>query len=72
MSSARAYDAEEDADDLLDEAERSIFQIAEHRMRPGFIRVGELVDSGYQLIEQLQQQRGWSPACRAASSISTR
>src|SRR5262245_61720413 len=55
---ARAYDAEEDADNLLDEAERSIFQIAEHRMRTGFVRLSELVDSGYQLIEQLQQQRG--------------
>jgi replicative DNA helicase len=54
----RAYDAEEDADDLLDEAERSIFQIAEHRLRSGFVRVGELVDQGYQLIEQLQTQRG--------------
>jgi replicative DNA helicase len=54
----RAYDAEEDADDLLDEAERSIFAIAEHRLRAGFVKVGDLVDSGYQLIEQLQQQRG--------------
>ncbi|HUL73683.1 MAG TPA: replicative DNA helicase [Vicinamibacterales bacterium] len=54
----RAYDAEEDADDLLDEAERSIFQIAEHRLRAGFVPVGELVASGYQLIEQLQQHRG--------------
>jgi replicative DNA helicase len=54
----RAYEAEEDADDLLDEAERVIFQIAEGRMRSGFVRVGELVDSGYQLIEQLQAQRG--------------
>ncbi len=54
----RAYDAEEDADNLLDEAERSIFQIAEHRMRSGFVRVGELVDGGYQMIEKLQQQRG--------------
>src|SRR5688572_24029286 len=54
----RAYDAEEDADDLLDEAERSIFQIAEGRMRSGFVRVGDLVDSGYQLIEQMQAQRG--------------
>ncbi len=54
----RAYDAEEDADDLLDEAERSIFQIAEHRLRSGFVPVGQLVDSGYQLIEQLQQHRG--------------
>src|SRR5262245_32926787 len=54
----KAYDAEEDADLLLDEAERSIFQIAEHRLRSGFIRVGELVDSGYQLIEQLQAHKG--------------
>ena len=54
----RAYDAEEDADTLLDDAERSIFQIAEHRLRAGFVRVSELVDSGYQLIEQLQQHRG--------------
>jgi replicative DNA helicase len=54
----KAYDAEEDADLLLDEAERSIFQIAEHRLRSGFVRVGDLVDSGYQLIEQLQAHKG--------------
>jgi replicative DNA helicase len=55
---ARAYDAEEDADNLLDEAERSIFQIAEHRLRSGFVKLSELVDSGYQMIEQLQQHKG--------------
>jgi replicative DNA helicase len=55
---SRAYDAEEDPDTLLDDAERSIFQIADDRMRSGFVRVGELVASGYQLIEQLQQHRG--------------
>src|SRR5687767_2235779 len=54
----RAYDAEEDADELLDQAERSIFQIAEHRLRAGFVRLSDLVDSGYQLIEQLQQHKG--------------
>jgi replicative DNA helicase len=54
----RAYDAEEDADNLLDEAERSIFQIAENRMRAGFVKLSELVDSGYQLIEQLQAHKG--------------
>ena len=54
----RAYDAEEDADDLLDAAERSIFQIAEHRLRAGFVPLGELVDTGYQIIERLQQHRG--------------
>ncbi|HWB15540.1 MAG TPA: replicative DNA helicase, partial [Vicinamibacterales bacterium] len=54
----RAYDADEDADVLLDEAERAIFQIAEHRMRSGFVSLASLVDSGYQLIDQLQQHRG--------------
>jgi replicative DNA helicase len=54
----RAYDAEEDADDLLDEAERSIFQIAEHRLRTGFVPLSALVDGGYQLIEQLQHHKG--------------
>jgi replicative DNA helicase len=54
----RAYDAEEDADDLLDEAERSIFQIAEHRMRTGFVPLADLVDKGYALIEKLQDHKG--------------
>jgi replicative DNA helicase len=54
----RAYDAEEDADDLLDDAERSIFQIADDRMRSGFVRLGELVDSSHQMLEKLEQHRG--------------
>jgi replicative DNA helicase len=54
----RAYDAEEDADDLLDEAERSIFQIAEHRMRSGFVPLSQLVNTGYELIEKLQEHKG--------------
>ena len=55
---ARAYDAEEGADDLLDEAERSIFQIAEHRLRSGFVPLSQLVNSGYELIEKLQEHKG--------------
>jgi replicative DNA helicase len=54
----RAYDAEEDADDLLDEAERTIFSIAEGRMRSGFVKLSELVDGGYALVEQLQNSKG--------------
>jgi len=54
----RAYDAEEDADDLLDEAERTIFSIAEGRMRSGFVKLSELVDGGYAMLEQLQASRG--------------
>jgi replicative DNA helicase len=55
---SRAYEAEEDADDLLDEAERSIFQIAEHRLRSGFVPLSQLVNSGYELIEKLQEHKG--------------
>ncbi len=54
----RAYDAEEDADNLLDEAERSIFQIAEHRLRRGFVPLRDLVGPGYQLLEKLQEHKG--------------
>src|SRR4051812_14947743 len=53
----RAYDAEEDADLLLDAAEKSIFEIADNKLRSGFVRVGELVAGGYQLIEQLQAHK---------------
>src|SRR5688572_9084364 len=55
---SRAYDAEEDADNLLDEAERSIFQIAEHRLRTGFVPLSQLVNTGYELIEKLQEHKG--------------
>jgi replicative DNA helicase len=54
----RAYDAEEDADNLLDEAERSIFQIAENRMRSGFVSLAELVDGGWKQLEKLQEHKG--------------
>ena len=55
---ARAYDAEEDADTLLDEAERSIFSIAEGRMRSGFVKLSDLVAGGYDMLEALQANRG--------------
>ncbi|NQW05053.1 MAG: replicative DNA helicase [Acidobacteria bacterium] len=54
----RAYDAEEDADLLLDEAERSIFQIAEGRMRSGFVKLSDLVAGGYEMLESLQANKG--------------
>ena len=55
---SRAYDAEEDPDTQLDEAERSIVEIADNRMRTGFVSLGELVNSSYQIIEKLQEHRG--------------
>src|SRR6476661_7375834 len=46
-----AYEAEEEPDMLLDEAERSIFAIAEDRIRAGFVPLRDLVQSSFTTIE---------------------
>ena len=53
-----AYEAEEEPDLLLDEAERAIFAIAEDRMRAGFVPLRDLVQSSFTTIEKLQQHKG--------------
>jgi replicative DNA helicase len=55
---AEAYEAEQEPDVLLDEAERSIFAIAEDRIRAGFIPLRDLVQSSFATIEKLQQTKG--------------
>jgi replicative DNA helicase len=55
---ADAYDAEEEPDLLLDEAERSIFAIAEDRIRAGFTPLRDLVQGSFAAIERLQQHKG--------------
>jgi replicative DNA helicase len=53
-----AYEAEQEPDLLLDEAERSIFAIAEDRIRAGFVPLRDLVQTSFARIEKLQQQKG--------------
>ena len=53
-----AYEAEQEPDLLLDEAERAIFAIAEDRIRAGFVPLRDLVQSSFATIEKLQQQKG--------------
>jgi replicative DNA helicase len=55
---SEAYDAEQEPDVLLDEAERSIFAIAEDRIRAGFVPLRDLVQSSFTTIEKLQQSKG--------------
>ncbi len=55
---AQAYEADRDADVLLDEAERAIFEIAERRIREGFVSLGDLVQSSFTTIERLQERKG--------------
>jgi replicative DNA helicase len=53
-----AYEAEQDADLLLDEAEKAIFEIAEDRIREGFVPLRDLVQDSFATIERLQQHKG--------------
>jgi replicative DNA helicase len=55
---ADAYHAEEDADLILDGAEKAIFEIAEDKIREGFVPLRDLVQSSFATIEKLQQHKG--------------
>ena len=53
-----AYEAEQDADTVLDQAEQEIFSIAEGRIHTGFVRISDLVQGSFTAIEQLQEHKG--------------
>jgi replicative DNA helicase len=48
-----ALEGEDDADTILDRAESSIFQLAEDRVRAGFIGVQELVSQNFERLEKM-------------------
>jgi replicative DNA helicase len=48
-----AYEAEQDADDLLDRAEEQVFAIAENRIREGFLPLRAIVHQNFDVIEKL-------------------
>ncbi|MCU0241397.1 MAG: replicative DNA helicase [Vicinamibacteria bacterium] len=51
------YEAEEEPAVLLDQAETAIFNIAERRIRQGFIGMREIVKESFRTIDQLAQSR---------------
>ena len=54
---ATAYEASQDPDDILDQSERLIFQIAQDRLREGFVPMKAIADQSLQTIERLAQHR---------------
>jgi len=54
---SEAYDADRDASEILDEAERGIFSIADARIGAGFVPLSQLVDSALDTVERLQQYK---------------
>src|SRR3989475_5560305 len=54
---ASAYDAEEDADVILDQAEHAIFAIADDKVRDGFVSLRDLAQSSLETIEKLHSRK---------------
>ena len=52
-----AYEGEDEAGVILDRAEKAIFDIAEHRIRQGFVGMREIVKESFRTIDQLSQSR---------------
>jgi replicative DNA helicase len=51
------FEGEEDAAALLDRAEKAIFDIAERRIRAGFLEMREIVKESFRTIDQLSQSK---------------
>ena len=51
------YEGEDEAASLLDQAEKSIFDIAEKRIRVGFASMREIVKESFRTIDQLSQSK---------------
>jgi replicative DNA helicase len=52
-----AYEAEQESDLILDEAESSIFSVADERLKGGFVPMRDLVKESFPKIEQLFEQK---------------
>src|SRR5580704_1475315 len=54
---ATAYEAEEEADVILDQAEHAIFEIADDKVRDGFVSLRDLAQSSLDTIEKLHAHK---------------
>src|SRR6184192_530664 len=54
---ATAYDGEEEADVILDQAEHAIFAIADDKVRDGFVSLKHLAQSSLDTIEKLHSRK---------------
>src|ERR1051326_4170367 len=54
---ANAYEAEQEADVILDEAEDAIFELADDKVRDGFVSLRDLAQSSLDTIEKLHARK---------------
>jgi replicative DNA helicase len=55
---AESYDEKWDVNDILDRAERKIFEISQHRVGEGFVSIKKILKSAFELIEALHLRKG--------------
>ncbi len=53
----RCYEDAEDVDEVLDHAERTIFEISENKITPSFINIKQVVDESFRTIEKLFERK---------------
>jgi replicative DNA helicase len=56
---SNAYEADQEADLILDEAESAIFAVAEDRIKSGFVAMRDLVKESFPKIEQLFEHKSF-------------
>jgi replicative DNA helicase len=54
---SNAYEADQESDIVLDEAESAIFAVADDRLKAGFVQMRDLVKESFPKIEQLFEQK---------------
>ena len=69
--SQAAFDQPEETQTVLDEAEKSIFEIAEGAIRVGFEPVSSIVKTTFKTIDELSEKKSSSPASPPGSLSST-
>lgn len=56
--SSSAYEQNKPVDEVLDEAERLVLEVADKRIRSGFVSMEELVQQSFETIEKIQKHKG--------------
>ncbi|UCC66090.1 MAG: replicative DNA helicase [Deltaproteobacteria bacterium] len=53
----QSYQEGKEIEDFLDEAEQAIFRISEHRVKPAFLPIKEIVKESFKVIEKLYEKK---------------
>jgi replicative DNA helicase len=53
----QSYQEGKDLEDFLDESEQAIFRISEHRVKPAFYPIKEIVKESFKVIERLYEKK---------------